>query len=97
MPEQEILSLDEPYPNVVIDRLRRAVKEQLDDLGDQVERLDDAFLLLLTTTDFAQSTLRTVLAGQAAIGQIQAAVGQLSARVAALETAAKTTTTGGTP
>lgn len=98
----DILNLNEPYPDVVIDRLRRAVKEQIDELGGQVQRTNDALLLLQATADFAQSTLNTVKGARtqlatitgrldaltAGVTPMQTTVGSLVARVQALEEAA---------
>lgn len=97
----DILNLDEPYPDLVIDRLRRAAKEQIDDVAAQVQRLNDALLLLQATADFAQSTLNTVMGARAqlaalttqldglaaAAGPMQQSIAQLTGRVQALETA----------
>lgn len=81
-----IFDLYKPYPKAIIEGPRQAIVAALDDINQQIGRVDDAFLLLLTTCDFAQSTLNTVRAGQAAIGGLQAAVGQLTTAVEALPT-----------
>lgn len=85
-------NLATPLPDEAHEALRLAVLAAVDDLQTQVQRISDAFLLLLSTADFAQSTLNTTIAGQAAIGQTQAQVtalgthvADLTGRVAALE------------
>lgn len=68
-------------------------------LDCEVERIEDAYLLLLSVVDFARSTLATVLAGQEAIGALNtkldavlirertaaACIDALEDRIAALE------------
>ena len=72
----------DPSPDAGHEELRKPLADAIDSLQCEIERIDDAFLLLLSTTDFAASTLRTVLGAQAAMAS-------LSARIAALEAAAK--------
>jgi len=67
----------QPFPDEGHEAIRRPLAEALDELTAQVERVDDVFLLLLTTTDFAQSTLRTVLAAQAVMGETQETLAHL--------------------
>lgn len=63
--------LRHPLPDAAHDDLRVAVVSALEQVAEQIQRIDDAFLLLLSTADFAQSTLNTTVAGQAAIAQTQ--------------------------
>lgn len=71
-----------PSPDEGHEAIRAPLAEAIDNLGEQVARIDDGFLLLLTVSDFAQSTLNTVLAGTAAIGQLQATATDLTAQFA---------------
>lgn len=89
MPDVEILDLHSPYPDVVIDRLRRAVVEALDGLQQQIDRINNAFLLLSVTADFSQATKNVVTSGQTAIAQMQTTAGGLGQQVAAVNTRAE--------
>lgn len=89
MPEPDFRtpSVDEGH-----EAIRAPLAAAIDELADHVARLDDAFLLAETTADFAQSTLDSVTAMQAAgrdiqaaVAGLQAAVADLTGRVAALE------------
>ena len=62
--------------------IRAPLAEAIDRLDEQIERIDNAFELLLATAGFAQGTLSTVLTGQGAIGQSQDALKGMSAAAA---------------
>lgn len=74
----------QPVPDAGHESLRQSVVQALDELAAQTQRSYDTFLLLLTTADFAQSTLNTAISGQAAIAQLAQAVPALNQQVVAL-------------
>jgi hypothetical protein len=63
-----------PMPDRGHEAIRAPLAAAIADLSEQVQRIDDAFLMLLATCDFADATLRTVLAGQAAITALRTSV-----------------------
>jgi hypothetical protein len=89
MPDGLPPELDVALPDEAHEALRLAVKAAVDDLAAQVQRISDAFLLLVSTADFAQSTLNTTIAGQGAIGQVQTKVVELGSLLSAVNTRAE--------
>jgi hypothetical protein len=65
--------------------IRAPLAAAVDQLAEQIGRIDNAFYLLLSTAGFAQGTLNTVQAGQVAIGQLQLALVSMAARVTDIE------------
>lgn len=83
------LDLHQPLPDRAHEALRAAVVQAIADLGVQVQRISDAFLLLVSTADFAQATLNTTVSGQGAISQLKGAAEGLSRQVSAVNTRAE--------
>lgn len=84
--------LTRPHPDAAHEALRVAMAQAFEVQAAEIQRLNDALLLLLTTADFAQGTLNTTRSArqqmglfQTAIGALQQQVGELGARVGALE------------
>lgn len=73
MPD-DLPDLNTPVPDRAHEALRQSLMAAVDELAEQVQRINDAFLMLLSTADFAQGTLNTVLAGQAAIAALNTRV-----------------------
>lgn len=76
-----------PLPDAAHEALRAGLVGALDDLTAEVRRVDSVLLLLLTTADFAQSTLNTAKAAREQIAQQTAVITALAARIEALEQA----------
>lgn len=84
MADQEILSLDEPYPDVVIDALRRATKAAIDGLAASQVDLGDVRLLTEGLVALSTSYLSAIEASQADRQTLNERVAELEAAVAAL-------------
>jgi hypothetical protein len=78
--------LHEPLPDRAHEMLRQSVAAAIDRLEEQVQRINDAFLLLSVTADFSQATLSTAQAGRKSIADVQATGGGLAKQVAAINT-----------
>lgn len=72
-------------PDLAHAGLAQAALDAASQLEEHLSRLDNAFYLLLSTADFADSTLATVLQVQAALTQMGGQLAALTARVDALE------------
>lgn len=78
MPDDDpIFDLHTPYPKAVIEGLRRSIVAALDDLGQQVQRIDDAYLMLLATCGMAQSTLNVTKTARAQFEAVNARIDAL--------------------
>jgi polyhydroxyalkanoate synthesis regulator phasin len=72
--------LHEPLPDRAHEMLRQSVAAAIDRLEEQVQRINDAFLLLSVTADFSQATKNTSVSAQKALAQQQATVSALKTR-----------------
>lgn len=89
------VDIHSPLPDRAHEALRASLVAAIDTLTAEVQRIDDAFLMLLSTAHFAQATLNTVQGAQQTMAQLaakvqaidalQAQVTALTARVQALE------------
>jgi predicted nucleic acid-binding Zn-ribbon protein len=82
----DLPDLHTPLPDRAHEMLRQRVAAAIDDLAEQIERINDAFLLLSVTADFSQATLSTAQAGRKSIADVQATGGGLAKQVAAINT-----------
>lgn len=75
----------DPSPDAGHEAIRKPLADAIDALADHAQRIDDALLLAWATSHFAEVTLTTVGAAQAALASLQADLAALTDRVAALE------------
>lgn len=80
----DLPDLHTPLPDRAHEMLRQTVVAAIDDLAEQVERINDAFLLLSVTADFSQATLSTAQAGRKSIADVATTGNGLGKQVAAL-------------
>jgi hypothetical protein len=85
MPDRFVFDLDAEYPDVIIETMRRAVVQAIDDLRMHAGQLDGALLLCLTAFDFAETVLDSMVPLQQAVTAQQEQLTALTDRVAALE------------
>lgn len=77
-----VFDLDTEYPDVIIETVRRYLKQAVADLEAHAAQLDDSFLLGLTAFDFAQTVLVNFTALQNAFTEKQTQLGVLAEQLA---------------
>ena len=90
----EPVDIRQPLPDLAHESLRAGLVAALDDLADQVQRMNGALLLLDTTSNFAQGTKNTAMAARDTLANVETrltalatAGGALQSGVAALQEA----------